>query len=224
MATTDRTLLRAALSIALAASLIGASFGVFARSAGIDPWLACGISVFVFAGGAQFLVIGLISGGTVPAAAVFAALVLNARHIAYGLSLARILRGGVLRRALASHVMIDESTAFALAQPTPELAERAFFTMGICLFIAWNIGTAVGAFGAGLIGDPASFGIDAAFPAGLLAMLAPQLRAVEGRVAAAVGAAIALAATPFLPAGGPLLLASAGAVAGLLVANQRQPV
>jgi 4-azaleucine resistance transporter AzlC len=224
MATTDRTLLRTALSIALAASLIGASFGVFARSAGIDPWLACGISLLVFAGGAQFLVVGLISGGTGAAAAVLAALLLNARHIAYGLSLARVLEGGLVRRALASHVMIDESTAFALAQPTPELAERAFFTMGISLFVFWNAGTAIGAFGAGLIGDPAAFGIDAAFPAGLLAMLAPQLRSPEGRVAAAAGGAIAVAATPFLPAGGPLLLGAVGALAGVMVANQRQPV
>src|SRR4030088_728708 len=121
MATIDRTLLRSALSIALAASLIGASFGVFARAAGIDPWLICGISAFVFAGGAQFLVVGLISGGTTPGAAVLAALVLNAGHSAYGLSLARVLRGSILRRVLASHIMIDESTAFALAQPTPEL-------------------------------------------------------------------------------------------------------
>jgi 4-azaleucine resistance transporter AzlC len=223
MSATDRTLLRTALSIALAASLIGASFGVFARADGVDPWLVCGISVFVFAGGAQFLVVGLISGGTGPAAAVIAALVLNTRHIAYGLSLARVLRGGLLRRALVSHVMIDESTAFALAQPTPELAERAFLMMGIALFICWNLGTAVGAFGAGLIGDPAAFGIDAAFPAGLLAMLAPQLRRREGRVAAAGGAAIAVASTPFLPAGGPLLLGALGAFAGLLVLNQQQP-
>ncbi|MDX6524534.1 MAG: hypothetical protein QOI43_45 [Gaiellales bacterium] len=223
MSATDRTLLRTALSIALAASLIGASFGVFARADGVDPWLVCGISVFVFAGGAQFLVVGLISGGTGPAAAVIAALVLNTRHIAYGLSLARVLRGGLLRRALVSHVMIDESTAFALAQPTPELAERAFLMMGIALFICWNLGTAVGAFGAGLIGDPAAFGIDAAFPAGLLAMLAPQLRRREGRVAAAGGASIAVASTPFLPAGGPLLLGALGAFAGLLVLNQQQP-
>ena len=224
VASADRTLLRAALSITVPSSLIGASFGVFGRAAGVDPWLVCGMSVFVFAGGAQFLVIGLISGGSGPAAAVLATLVLNARHIAYGLSLSRVVKGSVLRRALSSHVMIDESTAFALAQPTPELAERAFLTMGIAMFVCWNIGTAVGAFGAGLIGDPAAFGIDAAFPAGLLAMLAPQLRRPEGRVAAATGAAIAVASTPFLPAGGPILLASIGAVAGVLVANARQPV
>jgi 4-azaleucine resistance transporter AzlC len=224
MDATDRALLRSALSIALAASLIGASFGVFGRSAGLSPWLVCGISVFVFAGGAQFLVVGLISAGSGPAAAVFAALVLNARHVAYSLSLSRVLPRGRLRRVLSCHIMIDESTAFALAQPTPELAQRAFLMMGISLFICWNIGTAVGAFGAGLIGNPATFGIDAAFPAGLLAMLAPQLRRLEGRVAAATGAAIALAATPFLPPGGPLLLASVGAVAGLVVINQREPV
>jgi 4-azaleucine resistance transporter AzlC len=224
MATTDRTLLRTALSIGLAASLIGASFGVFGRAAGVDPWLVCGLSLFVFAGGAQFLVVGLISGGTGAAAAVLAALVLNARHVAYGFSLARVLTGGVLRRALVSHVMIDESTAFALAQPTPELAQRAYLTMGIALFVCWNAGTAVGAFGAGLIGDPAAFGIDAAFPAGLLAMLAPQLRCPEGRAAAAAGAAIAVAATPFLPSGGPLPLAGTGALAGLVVASRRRPV
>ena len=68
--------------------------------------------------------------------------------------------------------------------------------MGIALFLAWNIGTAVGAFAAGAIGDPATLGIDAAFPAGLLAMLAPQLHRREARAAAAGGAALALAATP----------------------------
>jgi 4-azaleucine resistance transporter AzlC len=220
MVTVDRTLARTAGSIAVASGLIGASFGVFARAAGIDPWLTCAMSLFVFAGGAQFLVVGLISGGAAPAAAVLAALVLNARHLPFGLSLARVVGGGFLRRALSSHVILDESTALALAQPTPELAQRAFLTMGVSLFFAWNIGTAVGAFAAGAIGDPAALGIDAAFPAGLLAMLAPQLRRREARAAAAAGAALALAATPLLPAGGPILLAGVGAVAGLAFAPE----
>ncbi|HEY1479086.1 MAG TPA: AzlC family ABC transporter permease [Gaiellales bacterium] len=211
----DRTLARTAGSVAIAASLIGASFGVFARASGVDPWIACAMSIFVFAGGAQFLVVGLIAGGTAPFAAVLAGLVLNARHFPFGLSLAGVLRGSLLKRALASHVMIDESTALALAQPTPELGEKAFLTMGISLFVTWNIGTIVGVFAAGQIGDPAALGIDAAFPAGLLAMLAPQLRRREGRVAAAGGAAIALAATPLLPAGAPIMLAGIGALAGL---------
>jgi 4-azaleucine resistance transporter AzlC len=214
---------RATGSIAIAAAVVGASFGVFARASGVDPWLACAMSVFVFAGGAQFLVIGLIAGGSGPAAAVLAALVLNARHIPFGLSLVHVLRGSFLKRALASHVMIDESTALALAQPTPELAERAFLTMGITLFVTWNIGTVVGVFAAGAIGDPAALGIDAAFPAGLLAMLAPQLRRREARAAAAAGAALALATTPFLPAGAPIMLAGVGAVVGLAFAPEAAP-
>jgi 4-azaleucine resistance transporter AzlC len=223
VATAERSIVRATGSIAIAAAVVGASFGVFARASGVDPWLACAMSVFVFAGGAQFLVIGLIAGGSGPAAAVVAALVLNARHIPFGLSLVRVLRGSFIKRALASHVMIDESTALALAQPTTELAERAFLTMGITLFITWNIGTVVGVFAAGAIGDPAALGIDAAFPAGLLAMLAPQLRRREARAAAAAGAALALATTPFLPAGVPIMLAGVGAVAGLAFAPEAAP-
>ena len=120
--------------------------------------------------------------------------------------------------------MIDESTAFALAQPTPELAERAFLHDGHLAVHLLEHRDGSGAFGGGLIGDPAAFGIDAAFPAGLLAMLAPQLRRPEGRVAAAARCGDRPGApTPFLPAGGPLLLASDGALAGLLVANQRHP-
>jgi 4-azaleucine resistance transporter AzlC len=221
MVTVDRTLARTAGSIAVAAGLIGASFGVFARASGVDPWLACAMSLLVFAGGAQFLVVGLIAGGAAPLAAVAAALVLNARHLPFALSLSKVLRGSFTRRALSSHLMVDESTAFALAQPTPELGRRAFLTMGIALFIAWNIGTAVGAFAAGAIGDPAALGIDAAFPAGLLAMLAPQLRRREARAAAAGGAALALAATPLLPAGAPILIAGLGAAAGLAFASER---
>ncbi len=220
MVTVDRTLARTAGSIAVAAGLIGASFGVFARASGLDPWLTCGMSLLVFAGGAQFLVVGLIAGGAAPLAAVAAALVLNARHLPFGLSLSKVLRGSFTRRAVSSHLMIDESTAFALAQPTPELAQRAFLTMGIALFLAWNIGTAVGAFAAGAIGDPAALGIDAAFPAGLLAMLAPQLHRREARAAAAGGAALALAATPVLPAGAPILIAGLGAAAGLAFAPE----
>jgi predicted branched-subunit amino acid permease len=93
MVTVDRTLARTAGSIAVAAGLIGASFGVFARASGLDPWLTCGMSLLVFAGGAQFLVVGLIAGGAAPLAAVAAALVLNARHLPFGLSLSKVLRG-----------------------------------------------------------------------------------------------------------------------------------
>jgi 4-azaleucine resistance transporter AzlC len=213
----ERRIARDGIAIGIAVGVIGGSFGVFARTAGIDPVMTCAMSALIFAGGSQFLAAAVVASGGGLLAAVIGGLLLNARHIPFGLSLVPILRGGLLRRVVSSQLVIDESTAFALSQPTPELGRRAFYTVGITLFCCWQIGTAVGAFAGGAIGDPATLGIDAAFPAGLLALTVPRLRHAHTRVAAMAGASLALAATPLLPAGAPILVAVLGAAAGMAV-------
>jgi predicted branched-subunit amino acid permease len=95
--------------------------------------------------------------------------------------------------------------------------------VGGILFVLWNAGTALGALAGGRLGDPETFGLDAAFPASILALLAPQLRAREGRAAAAAGAALALAATPFTRPGVPVLVACLGVALGLVVARRAAP-
>jgi predicted branched-subunit amino acid permease len=117
--------------------------------------------------------------------------------------------------------VLDESTALALAQPTPELGRLAFYACGCMLFVAWNLGTLAGALAGGAIADPAALGLDAAFPASLVALLAPLLRRREMRTAAIAGAAVALAATPFMAPGLPILLAAAGAVAARFAREDR---
>jgi 4-azaleucine resistance transporter AzlC len=217
-----RTILRDAATIAVAAGAIGVSFGVLARSAGLDPVMTCVMSVLVFAGGSQFLAVAVVASGGGLLAAVLGGLLLNARHVPFGLSLVPMLRGSLLRRILSSQIVIDESTAFALAQPSPELGRRAFYAVGLSLFAAWQAGTAIGAFAGGVIGDPQAAGIDAAFPAGLLALLAPQLRTREAKASALAGAALALATTPLLPPGGPILVAGLGVLAGLALGRRRR--
>jgi 4-azaleucine resistance transporter AzlC len=213
----DRVLLRDGVSIGVAVGAIALSFGLLARAAGIDPYMTCGMSLLIFAGGSQFLLAAVVATGGDIAAGVIAALLLNARHLPFGLSLVPILRGPLWQRLLASVIVVDESTAFALAQPTPERSRKAFYSVGISLWCFWQVGTAIGAFGGAFISDPTALGLDAAFPAGLLAMLVPQLRNRPARVAAVGGAVAAVAATPFLPAGAPILVAGTGAVLGLLV-------
>jgi 4-azaleucine resistance transporter AzlC len=221
MCSTERTALagravvRDAVLLGAAVSAIGASYGLLARAAGISPVMACAMSVLIFAGGSQFLLVATAATGGSVAAGVLAALLLNARHVPFGISLAPLLRGNVLRRALASQLVIDESTAFALAQPTPERSRRAFFAAGLSIFVFWQLGTVVGTVAGGVLGDPRTLGLDAAFPAGILALLASRLGARAARIAAAGGAAAALATTPVLPAGGPIVLAAG---AGLVVA------
>jgi 4-azaleucine resistance transporter AzlC len=208
---------RAALVFAASAAVIGFSFGVLARTSGFSLPMTCAMSLFVFAGGSQFLAIATIASGGTPLAAVLGGIVLNARHLPYGLAVTPLVRGPLWKRALSSQIVLDESTALALAQPTPELGRVAFYACGCALFLTWNLGTAAGALAGGAIADPAALGLDAAFPASMVALLAPLLRRRDTRAAALAGAALALAATPFTAPGVPILVAAAGALAARFV-------
>lgn len=188
---------------------VGASFGAIAVAAGLPVWAVIAMSVIVYAGGAQFMAVGLVAAGS-PVAAVFAGLLLNARHLPFGLALGDTLGRRWRDRLVGSHFMTDEATAFALAQPEGRERRRAFWLAGIILFLAWNVGTIVGVLLGATAGDPAALGLDAAFPAGLLALLVPSLRDRDTRRVALVGAAVAVLSTPLLPAGLPVLLALVG--------------
>jgi 4-azaleucine resistance transporter AzlC len=209
--------LRAAFVFAASAAVIGLSFGVLARTSGFSLPMTCAMSLVVFAGGSQFLAVATIASGGTPLAAVLGGIVLNARHLPYGLAIAPLVRGPLWKRALSSQIVLDESTALALAQPTPELGRLAFYACGCALFVSWNAGTLVGALAGGAIADPAALGLDAAFPASMVALLAPLLRRRDTRAAALAGAALALAATPFAAPGVPILVAAAGALAARFV-------
>jgi len=207
--TPDRALLRDAAAIAAAMIAVGASFGAIAIAYGLPTWVPFLMSTAVFAGGAQFLAVGLIAAGN-PIAAVLAGLLLNARHLPFGLAVSATVGPRWRDRLIGSHLMTDEVVAFTLAQTDPVRRRRTYWLIGITLFTSWNIGTALGVWLGGATGDPAALGLDAAFPAGLLALLMPSLRDRDTRVVALLGAAVAVALTPVLPAGLPVLCALVG--------------
>lgn len=193
--------------------MIGLSFGVFAVAAGASVLQACAFSALVFTGASQFAAVGVIASGGSPLAAVASGLLLGLRNAAYGFSVAPILPRSLPARAASSQLIIDESTALALASEKEDAAQ-AFFAGGMSVFVFWNLGTLIGALVGANLEDPATFGLDAAFPASLLALMGPRLRDRRALTTALVGAAIALATTPFLPAGVPIILAG---LAGLAV-------
>jgi 4-azaleucine resistance transporter AzlC len=211
--TLDAVLLRDVTAVALGAAVTGASFGAISVGSGLPWWMPVLMSVAIFAGGSQFMAVGIVAAGGSPAAAVLAGLVLNARHLPFGLAVGDVLGNGWLARIVGSHLLIDESTAFAMAQKDPARARAAYWACGVALFVTWNTGVLVGALAGQAIGDSGTFGLDAAFPAAMLALTLPALKDAATRNAALVGAAIALVTTPFLPAGVPVLLALGGLVA-----------
>jgi 4-azaleucine resistance transporter AzlC len=220
---TTRSPVSASILLGLAVGVFGVSFGVLARATGLSVAKTCAMSLLVFTGASQFAAIGIIGTGGSPATALGSALLLGARNGAYGLAMSPILRGSVGKRLVASQLVIDESTAMATAQPVRRDQVTAFWATGLAVFVFWNFGTLAGAIGGGAIGDPAKLGLDAAFPAGFIALAAPHLRRIEGRVAFALGAAIALVLVPLTPAGVPILAASLASLVGLRRPERSEP-
>jgi predicted branched-subunit amino acid permease len=199
--------LRDALGLGLAVGLYGAAFGAAADAAGLNTWQAMTMSLLMFTGASQFALIGVLGAGGSALAAIGSALLLGTRNTVYGVRLVPLLRPrGVLRRLGTAHWVIDETTALAIAAPDRTLARLAFLVGGASIFITWNLTTVAGALGAAALSGPAMAALDAVVPAAFLALLWPRLRksfpeyAVQRRVALG-GAVVALALTPFVPAG-----------------------
>jgi 4-azaleucine resistance transporter AzlC len=201
---------RDGLGVGLAVGLSGVAFGAAAVTAGLDVAQACVLSLLAFTGASQFALAGAVGAGGDLLAATAGALLLGARNTLYGLRLADLLRTRGPRRLAAAHGVIDETTAVALAQPTPDSARTGFTTTFLTLYVTWNLTTLAGALGTSSLGDPGMLGLDVVGPATFLAILWPRLREQPRlRTVALTGMAIALAATPFLPPGVPVLLSAA---------------
>lgn len=197
--------------VGVADGIVGLAFGALAVAAGLPAWVPMLMSVLVFAGGAQFAAVSIVAAGGSAAAAVVAGLVLNARHLPFGFAVADVFeRGGGWRRALDMHWLIDESVAFTLRESEPARRRAVYLVAGGGLFVIWNLAVVAGAVAGSVLPDPAALGLDAAFPAVLLALVGPHLKDRRTRAAALTGAAVALATVPFLPAGLPVLLSLVG--------------
>jgi 4-azaleucine resistance transporter AzlC len=218
MGSISRTLGRATLRdialTCLAVFVIGLSYGAIAVASGFPLWVPAVQSVLVLAGASEFLFIGIVAAGGNPLAAALAGLLVNARHLPYGLALPEVTGRG-WRRLLGTHVMNDESVVFALAQPDLPRKRAAYWACGLGVLICWPGGAVLGALIGSAVHNTSAFGLDAMFPAVILALIMPDLRNRLTLRAALAGAVIALATTPFLPAGLPVL---AALVAVLLLA------
>jgi 4-azaleucine resistance transporter AzlC len=205
---------RAAAAIAVTVWFFGASFGLVARAAGMGVLAPLVMSATTFAGSAQFAISSILGAGGGTAAAIAAAVLLNARYAPISISVAQLFRGRRLRRLVESQLIVDES--WALASRGDGRFERPILIgAGLLLYVSWVSGTFVGELVGDAVGDPNGLGLDGAFPALFLALLVSQLRGARAVGSALAGATIALALVPFTPAGTPIVAASAACLLGL---------
>jgi predicted branched-subunit amino acid permease len=194
------------LAIGVASGAYAISYGAIATAAGLSLLQTCTLSLLMFTGASQFALASVFGGGGGVWAGAATAALLGTRNALYGLRLATLLDVRGWRRPVASHFVLDESTAMAIAQNEPKQSRYAFWATGFSVFAFWNLGTVIGAVATHAFPDPKVLGLDAAPPAAFLALLAPRLRAREPLAIALAAGLVAVAVLPFVPAGVPLLI------------------
>jgi 4-azaleucine resistance transporter AzlC len=205
---------RAVLPLAVAVVAFGISYGVLARAAGMGIAAPIVMSATTFAGSAQFAVASILDDAGGIAAAIAAAIMLNVRYAPMSIAVSPGFEGPRWRRVFTSQLIVDESWALA-ARPGGRFDVPFLLGAGMLLYPCWVASTAIGVVAGDLVGDPEQLGLDAAFPALFLALLATQVRTRRALAAALAGGAIALALVPVTSPGIPIVAGAAACLLGL---------
>jgi predicted branched-subunit amino acid permease len=198
---------------AVAVAGFGFTFGALAPSVGMSPLAVFVMSAITFAGSAQFAAISVMRDGSA-AAAIAAAVLLNARYVPMGIASAPAITGPWWKRLALGQLVVDESWAIG-HRGDGTFDPRRLLGAGALLYAAWVVSTTLGALGASFLKDARALGLDGAFPALFLALVWPHLRDRRAVLVALLGALIALSTSPFLPPGVPIVAATLACLVGL---------
>ena len=136
--------IKAIVLVCLAVGVVGMSYGSLAMAYGFPVWVPFVLSIFVLAGASEFMFIGIVASGGNPLAAAAAGLLVNARHVPFGVTVRELVgtRGASL---LGCHIMNDESVVFGLSQKTPEQRKAAYWLCGLVVASATENSSTVAA-------------------------------------------------------------------------------
>jgi predicted branched-subunit amino acid permease len=218
-----RAVIRDSLGVGIATGLYGTSFGAISVAAGLSVAQTCALSLVMFTGASQFALVGVLAAGGTPLSSALTALLLGSRNTLYGLRVGPLLGYRGVRRVAGAHLLLDESTAMSINRPDRTLARVGFVATGLSAFVLWNLFTLLGAVAGEALGDPETYGLDAAVGAAFLALLWPRLSDSVNRGVALAAAALALTLVPFTPAGLPVLAAGGVALLVGLLSKHEDP-
>jgi predicted branched-subunit amino acid permease len=195
------------LSVSFTVGLYGIAFGAAGIAAGFSIPQTCLLSLLTFSGASQFAVVGVMGAGGSALSGIATASLLGIRNGLYGLRMAPILQVRGWKRLVAAQVTIDESTGVAIGQEDlgSGAMKHGFWLTGFGVYIFWNLFTLLGALGAQAMGNPSAWGLDAAVPAAFLGLVWPRLLGKFERALAASALVMAIALSPVISAGLPII-------------------
>jgi branched chain amino acid efflux pump len=208
---------RKCLPVAISGSVIGLVFGTLAGQAGLGAGEAALMSVLVFSGAAQFVVLGLWASPLPLATIALTTLVVGLRHVLMGAALGPVFSKLPRLKAYGSvFFMADENWALTMGEFAKGRRDGAFLLGGgLLMFLAWSGSTFIGGAFGGAVEDPARWGLDFAFTAVFLALISGMWKGRSNLLPWTVAAVVAVAAHHWLPGQWYILLGGlSGSLAG----------
>ncbi len=155
---------------------LGAAFGILAIELGVPWWAALLMSLFIYAGAGQFLAVALLAAGAGLVEVAVATLMLNSRHLFYGLSLIKRFQGAGWRKPYLVFALTDETYSLLTTQPAEEQRDHGLaFRISALNQLWWVLGTVAGV----MIGTALDFdsrGIEFALTALFIVLTLEQAR------------------------------------------------
>jgi predicted branched-subunit amino acid permease len=208
-------------AVALAYAAVGVSVSVAVTAIGTPAWLTLAVAVTAYsATGELAFVATVLSGGSL-GAAVLSGWLVSMRFGLLTASLGSRFQGSRAERALAAFTAVDPSVALAIAHRDPHLVRRTYWRTTFVLFAGFFLGSVVGVILGNVVGDPRSWGLDAVFPASLLAVIWRFLAWRDAAVAAAVAVVACLLLFSTTPGGVPIIAALVGPLVALRAPARR---
>lgn len=206
--------------MAIAFFSLGVTLQVVLIDTGTSAVRAFVASSVIFSATSQFAYLAVKEAGGGEWAAILAGVIVATRFGILAMSLIPRLPHGGFRRTVAALNAFDPNVAVAVQQPTPEGVEREFWRTTAGMMIGWFAGIAVGTFLGDVLGDTQRLGLDAVFPAALLAIIGNLLRTKDGRIAGVAGGVLCLVLLPVAPAGLPIILSLGGVAIAILLSKE----
>lgn len=222
MKQTVRAAFRATIPVLMGYLAIGIAFGLMMDSAGYSLPLTVLMSVTIYAGAGQYLGVSLLVAGVSPVQTALMTLLVNFRHMFYGLSMLEKFRGMGLRKLYMIFSLTDETYALLASAQAPEGVPEKDYYLAIALLdhSYWIAGSAIGF----LLGSALSInttGVDFAMTALFVVIAVGQWRGTKNHLPAALGAVVTLVSLQLVGKENMLIL-SLVVIAALLLALQRR--
>lgn len=201
---------------------LGAAYGIVMETSGFGIWWAVGMSVFVYAGSLQYLGVTLLAGAVNPLYALLMALMLNARHLFYGLSMLKKYRDVKRWKGYLIFALTDETFSVLCNEEPPEGVDREWVFLWVSLLDQgyWIAGTVAGS----LLGSLLTFntaGLDFALTALFVVIFVDQWTSVKNHSAALTGILASVACVILFGQDG-FIIPAMGLILMVLMMNYRR--